>query len=468
MRIDVLTLFPEMFNSLKTSIIGRALDNRLFELEMHNIRDFSTDKHLKCDDTPFGGGAGMVMTPQPLRDSILKFKTPNSKVIYMSPCGTPLNQNKVKELAKEEHLIILCGHYEGIDQRIIDLYVDEEISIGDYVLTGGELPAMVLIDSVSRMIPDVISSESKVDESFEDGLLEYPQYTRPFEFEGLKVPEVLISGHHENIENWRKDQSLKLTKERRPDLIKTTTVEFVVRAKQDCTNRVLAFLSHPERKTLYNNICADFDIHPEELGGDNANYVANKVEIIYDKCYVDMLNQAHIFQTFWDSIKLDVMDEFERIFGLKSNLDVIKAYMWPSVVCPYDEEGFYVSYSPVYPNWNNALKTCIHELIHHFWWLKWDQTFKRNKKMLKYEYPSSSWFFSEMVVQIIVQNSSLLKYIGKRKISYEDFYEMDVDGINLMQKLDELYKNNDLENFMKLAYKFVDTNLDVIQAQYNR
>ena len=220
MRIDVMTLFPEIFNSLKTSIIGRALDNRLFELEMHNIRDFSTDKHLKCDDTPFGGGAGMVMTPQPLKDSILKFKTPNSKVIYMSPCGTPLNQNKVKELAKEEHLIILCGHYEGIDQRIIDLYVDEEISIGDYVLTGGELPAMVLIDSVSRYVENVLTQESIKEETFSQGLLEYPQYTRPEIFEGKEVPQVLLSGHHKNISDWRKEQSIKITFLKRPDLLK--------------------------------------------------------------------------------------------------------------------------------------------------------------------------------------------------------------------------------------------------------
>lgn len=220
MRIDVLTLFPEMFDSLKSSIVGRALNDGLFELGITNIRDFSKDKHSKCDDTPFGGGAGMVMTPQPLRDSILSLKRENSKVVYLSPCGTTLTQRKVKELAQEEHLILLCGHYEGIDQRIIDLYVDEEISIGDYVLTGGELPAMVLVDSVSRMLPDVISAESTMDESFENDLLEYPQYTRPFEFEGVKVPEVLISGHHANIAKWRKEQSLARTKERRPDLLK--------------------------------------------------------------------------------------------------------------------------------------------------------------------------------------------------------------------------------------------------------
>ena len=219
MKIDVLTLFPEMFSSIQHSIVGRAIEENLLQVGLINIRDFSTDKHRRCDDTPFGGGAGMVMTPQPLRDAILSIKKANSRVVYLSPCGKTLSQAKVKELAKCEHLILLCGHYEGIDQRIIDLYVDEEISIGDYVLTGGEIPAMVIIDSVSRMIPNVIKEESIQDESFENGLLEYPQYTRPYEFEGLCVPDVLISGHHANIEKWKKEQSIKRTSERRPDLL---------------------------------------------------------------------------------------------------------------------------------------------------------------------------------------------------------------------------------------------------------
>lgn len=220
MKFDVLTLFPEMFNSLKESIIGRAVENNLIEINLTNIRDFSKDKHKKVDDTPYGGGAGMVIRPDVVYDAYTSLKDENAKVIYMSPKGTVLNQEKVKSLAKENHLIILCGHYEGIDQRVLDEIVDEEISIGDYVLTGGEIPAMVLIDSVSRYVEGVLNEESTSEESFSKGLLEYPQYTRPEEFRGKRVPDVLISGHHENIRNWRKEQSLMITKKNRPDLLK--------------------------------------------------------------------------------------------------------------------------------------------------------------------------------------------------------------------------------------------------------
>ena len=220
MKFDVLTLFPEMFNSLKESIIGRAVENNLIEINLTNIRDFSKDKHKKVDDTPYGGGAGMVIRPDVVYDAYTSLKDENAKVIYMSPKGMVLNQEKVKSLANENHLIILCGHYEGIDQRVLDEIVDEEISIGDYVLTGGELPAMVLIDSVSRYVEGVLNEESTSEESFSEGLLEYPQYTRPEEFRGKKVPDVLISGHHENIRNWRKEQSLMITKKNRPDLLK--------------------------------------------------------------------------------------------------------------------------------------------------------------------------------------------------------------------------------------------------------
>lgn len=220
MKFDVLTLFPEMFNSLKESIIGRAVENNLIEINLTNIRDFSKDKHKKVDDTPYGGGAGMVIRPDVVYDAYISLKDENAKVIYMSPKGTVLNQEKVKSLAKENHLIILCGHYEGIDQRVLDEIVDEEISIGDYVLTGGELPTMVLIDSVSRYVEGVLNEESTSEESFSEGLLEYPQYTRPEEFRGKRVPDVLISGHHENIRNWRKEQSLMITKKNRPDLLK--------------------------------------------------------------------------------------------------------------------------------------------------------------------------------------------------------------------------------------------------------
>ena len=193
MKFDVLTLFPEMFSGLKQSIIGKAIDKNLINIELINIRDFSNDKHKKVDDTPYGGGAGMVMKPDIVYNCYKSVKKENSKVIYMTPKGKTLNQKMVERLSKESHLIILCGHYEGVDQRVIDKIVDEEISIGDYVLTGGEIPAMVLIDSVSRYVSGVLKSNSIKEESFSNGLLEYPQYTRPEVFEGVKVPEILLS-----------------------------------------------------------------------------------------------------------------------------------------------------------------------------------------------------------------------------------------------------------------------------------
>ena len=220
MKFDVLTLFPEMFNSLEESIIGRAKEKGLIEINLINIRDFSKDKHKKVDDTPYGGGAGMVIKPDVVYDAYFSIENKNAKVIYLSPQGNVLTQSKVKELSKEQHLILLCGHYEGIDQRVLDEIVDEEISIGDYVLTGGELPAMVLIDSVSRYVGGVLKEESTKEESFSNKLLEYPQYTRPEEFRGRKVPEVLISGHHENIKKWREEKSLEVTKLKRPDLLR--------------------------------------------------------------------------------------------------------------------------------------------------------------------------------------------------------------------------------------------------------
>ena len=220
MKFDVLTLFPEMFSSLEQSIIGRAVENEKISVNLINIRDFSTDKHKKVDDTPYGGGAGMVMMPDVVDRAYNSIKDKNAKVIYMSPQGKTLDQKKVEELSKEEHLVILCGHYEGIDQRVIDKIVDEEISIGDYVLTGGELPAMVLIDSVSRYVEGVLKEESIKEESFSEGLLEYPQYTRPENFDGVKVPEILLSGNHQEIAKWRKEKSLEITKKKRPDILK--------------------------------------------------------------------------------------------------------------------------------------------------------------------------------------------------------------------------------------------------------
>lgn len=219
MKFNILTLFPEMFEPIKQSIIGKAVEKQIVEINLINIRDFSKDKHKKVDDTPYGGGAGMVMRPDVVYDAYKSIKDKKTKVICLSPQGKTLNQKMVEELSKEESLTLLCGHYEGIDQRVIDKIVDEEISIGDYVLTGGEIPAMVLVDSVCRYIPEVLSKESIKEESFSEGMLEYPQYTRPEIFEGEKVPEILISGHHENIDKWRKQEALRITKLKRPDLL---------------------------------------------------------------------------------------------------------------------------------------------------------------------------------------------------------------------------------------------------------
>ena len=220
MKFDILTLFPEMFEPIKQSVIGKAVEKELIEINLINIRDFSKDKHKKVDDTVYGGGAGMLIRPDVVYDAFQSIEKENdAKVIYLSPKGKLLSQEKVEELSKEKHLIHLCGHYEGIDQRVIDEINPEEISIGDYVLTGGEIPAMVLVDSVSRYVSGVITNESTSEESFSEGLLEYPQYTRPEEFLGKKVPEVLKSGHHENIRIWRRKESLKETFLKRPELL---------------------------------------------------------------------------------------------------------------------------------------------------------------------------------------------------------------------------------------------------------
>ena len=219
MKFNVLTLFPEMFDILETSILGRAKKEGKIEINLINIRDFSKSKHKKVDDTPYGGGAGMVIRPDVVYDAYSSIKNKNAKVIYLTPQGKSLTQQKVKELSLEDEVVLLCGHYEGIDERVLEKIVDEEISIGDYVLTGGELPAMVLIDSVSRYIEGVLNNESVEEESFSNGLLEYPQYTRPETFMDLKVPEVLMSGHHKNIEKWRYEKSLERTKLKRPDLL---------------------------------------------------------------------------------------------------------------------------------------------------------------------------------------------------------------------------------------------------------
>ncbi|MBQ6937368.1 MAG: tRNA (guanosine(37)-N1)-methyltransferase TrmD [Clostridia bacterium] len=221
MKFSVLTLFPEMMSALGESIIGRAVKGGIIETQYINIRDFSKDKHHRVDDYPYGAGGGMLMQPQPIYDaykSVAGKKKPH--VIYMSPQGKTLTQKRAKELSEYEHIVVLCGHYEGVDERILEKIVDEEISIGDYVLTGGELPCMVLIDCVCRMVEGVLDSrETASVESHYDGLLEYPQYTRPPVFMGREVPEILLSGHHANIEKWRREQSILRTAKKRPELL---------------------------------------------------------------------------------------------------------------------------------------------------------------------------------------------------------------------------------------------------------
>lgn len=221
MRIDILTLFPQVFTPLEESIIGRAQKAGKVEIIVTDIRDFALDKHRRCDDYTFGGGAGMVLMVEPVANAI-ESVDPEHKAhrVYMSPKGKTFSQKTVAELLEYDRLLILCGHYEGVDQRIIDLFIDEEISIGDYVLTGGELPAMVITDAVCRYVDGVLNKDSLKDESFTGDLLEYPQYTRPQEFRGLKVPDVLISGNHAEVDKWRIAESKKITEALRPDLIK--------------------------------------------------------------------------------------------------------------------------------------------------------------------------------------------------------------------------------------------------------
>lgn len=219
MKIDVLTLFPEMFAPVRTSMLKKAAERGLLDVRVTNIRDYSRDRHHRADDTPFGGGNGMVMMPEPIDGAMEAVSAGSKRVLYMSPRGKILDQETITELASEQELVILCGHYEGVDQRVLDRWHCEEVSIGDYILTGGELPAMVLIDSVARLIPGVLSSgAAALEESVYSGLLEYPQYTQPRSWNGKDVPEVLLSGDHEKVRLWRFEQALRLTRERRPDL----------------------------------------------------------------------------------------------------------------------------------------------------------------------------------------------------------------------------------------------------------
>ena len=238
MKINILTIFPEMFEPLKASMLGRAMENGIIEVSVTDIRDYTLDKHNRVDDTPYGGGAGMVMQVQPILDAF-RAQGYGGRVLYMSPRGEMLNGRLAHDLAQEDEITILCGHYEGVDQRALDALEAKEVSIGDYVLTGGELPAMVLIDTVARFLDGVLASEESVlDESVYSGLLEYPQYSKPREYEGMEVPEVLLSGNHKEIAKWRWEQSLELTAERRPDLMK----EYLDRPHDELTRKERAVL----------------------------------------------------------------------------------------------------------------------------------------------------------------------------------------------------------------------------------
>ena len=222
MKIDILTLFPEMFAPLTASMVGRAGEDGIVDIGLHNIRDWSLDKHRKTDDTPFGGGPGMVMTCDPIFRCLEDIGAKGSRILYMSPRGRQLDQDLLMELSEEERIVILCGHYEGVDQRVLDAWDMEEVTIGDYILTGGEPAAIVVVDALTRLLPGVLASqEAAVSESIYSGLLEYPQYTKPREYRDMEVPEVLVSGHHENIHLWQFEEALRLTKERRPDLLKS-------------------------------------------------------------------------------------------------------------------------------------------------------------------------------------------------------------------------------------------------------
>ncbi len=243
MRIDILTLFPEMFVPLKESIIGRATKNNKVEINVIDIRDYTLDKHKKCDDYPFGGGAGMLMLPQPVASAIEAIDKDHEALrIYTSPKGKRFEQKHIKKLLKRDRIIILCGHYEGVDQRVLDEYIDDEISIGDYVLTGGELPAMVITDALCRYVEGVLAEGSLSDESFTGNLLEYPQYTRPQDFNGLKVPDVLLSGNHAKIDEWRVLKAEELTKQKRPDLWRK-----YVRAKESARKKAEKLKSEQKR-----------------------------------------------------------------------------------------------------------------------------------------------------------------------------------------------------------------------------
>lgn len=316
MKIDVLTLFPDMYEGfLNESIIERAIEKKKVKINLNNLRDYTKNKHKKVDDTPYGGGAGMVLMCQPVFDAVKVLKKKNSKVILLTPAGELYNQKKAQELSKEEHLILIAGHYEGFDERIREI-VDMEISIGDYILTGGELPSMVMIDSIVRLIPGVIEEKSLENESFNDDLLDYPVYTKPKNYKGMEVPDVLLSGHHENIEKWRQTQRIIKTMEKRPDLIKKRRKRYIL-IKEDKLKQ--AFLEYKKINGL--------DIIPRN-NAKRDDVISITKMIIVKESFIEKILKLKIekkFKYFIDKIS-NINDEEEDERSIQLFIDEIEIY----------------------------------------------------------------------------------------------------------------------------------------------
>jgi tRNA (guanine37-N1)-methyltransferase len=314
MKIDILTLFPKMYDGfLNESIIRRAIDNKKVNIDVLNLRDYADNKHKKVDDTPYGGGSGMVLMCQPIFDAVESLRKDNSKVVLMTPQGVLFDQKLAHTLSKDEHLIFICGHYEGFDERIRTL-VDMEISIGDYVLTGGELPSMVITDAVVRLLPGVISQESLEKESFNDDLLDYPTYTKPVEYKGMKVPDILLSGHHENIEKWRQTERIIKTMEQRPDLIKKCSGYLLVK---DEKNKEVTYIEYDKLDGLditpRNDAKRDDVINVTKMILVKPSFIEKVIKLKIEnkvKALIDKLNDS-IEENDDDKMQL-LIDDLER------------------------------------------------------------------------------------------------------------------------------------------------------------
>ena len=330
MKIDILTLFPEMYDGfLNTSIIKSAIDRKLVSIKTTNIRDYSLDKHKKVDDTPYGGGSGMVLMCQPIFDAVKAVKKKNSKVILMTPQGMKHNQKIAYNLSKEEHLVIVCGHYEGFDERIRSL-CDIELSIGDYVLTGGELPSMVVTDSVVRLIDGVIDEGSHLNDSFNDDKLDYPTYTKPREYEGMKVPEVLLSGDHKKIDKWRKEESEKRTKERRPDLVKKFILLRSKLSGNISIDRLKGYTLNPKNNAKRTDVISVKNLNIIEQSFSE-NIAKKNVERKVQRLLILMMKVLDTDDTDDDVLVLDeadrikslLMNEYVRVLGEEYRINII-------------------------------------------------------------------------------------------------------------------------------------------------